>query len=123
VALLIWSIPVVLILMGRLSPPEASPARPLLLGMGLLSSLLGSLGSLNVLQHIGLAMALGALLPWSWCNLPWLIAAISWMPALGWLGSRYFAGYVLPARFFLAALASGWVIYQIHRAGRKTLTG
>jgi hypothetical protein len=73
-------------------------------------SLLGALGSLNVLQHAGLALSLAGLMPWRWGHALWLAAAASWMPVCGWALGRHFAVEVVPlARMGIAAAGVLWM--------------
>lgn len=78
--------------------------------IALISSLLGTLGSLHIFQHIGFACAYAALLPWTKGVIPWLMGAISWMPSLQWLGSFVGLGIMTPLRISLALLAAIWLI-------------
>jgi hypothetical protein len=52
---------------------------------GLLLGLLGFLADLNVLKHIGLAWAVAGFIPGGWRWWLWGLAAISWMPVMGWM--------------------------------------
>lgn len=56
-----------------------------LLAAAVVITLLGQLGSLNAFSYLGLALALAGLLPLAWPMLIWVPAALSWMPAFGWL--------------------------------------
>lgn len=76
-AFLIWCAPAV---WGLL---RGGPARQSFFVAGVLVSLAGSLGEVNAVKYVGLALAsAGFLRPGlvSWC---WLAAAVSWMPVLG----------------------------------------
>jgi hypothetical protein len=105
--LLAWCLPLFIsIPAGREEATARRPAITLMLS-ALLSTLVGLAGSLNVLQHIGLALALASWVPFSPLHLLWLLAAICWMPAFGWIGSRLFAEHILPARVLLVVTFSG----------------
>jgi hypothetical protein len=113
IALSVWGLPLLVLRReeweeggGR----EGGGASPALLGAGLGMSLLGALGSLNVLQHAGLALSLAGLLPWRWGHAPWLAAAVSWMPVFGWaLGQRCAVEAVPLARMGVAAAGVLWM--------------
>lgn len=116
--LILWSLPLALLWLDRKA--ETKGANPILLGTGLCLSTLGYLGSLNVLQHCGLACAVVALRPWSWGSAIWLATAVAWMPALGWVGSRLFPGGVTFVRFLIAAFPLVWVAYRLWVTKRST---
>jgi hypothetical protein len=89
--------------------------RPFLLGLALLCTFQGSLGSLHVLGHIGLAFALGSLIP-PWPLHPvWLVSSLSWMPALDWFGGRFFPEYVSVVRILTAAVPA-WLLIRSAQA-------
>ena len=117
-ALIIWVTPVILYWSLRTKFNEKLKGRPILLGLALLLSFNGMVGSLNVLEHVGLACAIGALLPPFPMNLVWLASSLSWMPAFDWLGGRFFPEYIIIARILTAALPA---CYMAHSIQRKTL--
>ncbi len=118
-ALLLWSSPVLVFWGLHFSSPGEIRERPVILGLALLSSFAGMLGSLHVLGHAGLALALGALLPRMAFHTVWLACAIAWMPAFDWLGGRFFPDYVSLVRIVLATLPSWFLIRSIQRPSRK----
>lgn len=67
-----------------------SKGNTILLGLSLLFAFFSIIGSINALAYIGLALALTALVPWSWSHLPWFLTSASWMPALGWFYTHLF---------------------------------
>jgi hypothetical protein len=58
------------------------------LGAGVILICLGDVGALNACKHLGLALIFIGFAPRAGRTL-WALAAISWMPALGWLASRF----------------------------------
>ena len=119
--LLIWSLPVV---MARLNPDRRTASgktQAIYTAAGLLCSFTGGIGSLNLLQYAGLALALACWIPFSRMQLLWLLSSLSWMPALGWIGSRFFLDHVLVVRLMLSVMTSGLLIY--HTATRKRYPG
>lgn len=77
-----------------------------LLTLALMVSLLGVMGSLNALKYASFAIAIGGLLPWSWGSCLWILSALSWMPALGWLGAHTSPSAILPMRFTFVVLGT-----------------
>ena len=77
-----------------------------LLWISLFLSFIGLLGDLNAVKYWGLAFALASFMPWGSLLIIWIAGSISWMPAIGWLGSHDFPGVVFPIRFGIALLAS-----------------
>lgn len=88
IAFLIWLVP-----LGLRSPVAAGAKRmhinrPLAAGLGLAAVLLGQFVEFNVVRQTGLALILISLAPW---RSPWIwaVCACSWLPAAGWLASRF----------------------------------
>jgi len=99
ILLFIWSFPIILYWLGALFFSfKRRPFPQFLLWGALITTLLGVIGKLNALQYLGFSLALAAFLPFSWATLPWIGCALSWMPALGWLGLHYFPTYIIPFR-------------------------
>jgi len=118
-AMLIWCTP---LLMFWIRPPGRTGSAPpqwIFLGTGLLLSFLGVIGSLNVLQHIGLAFTAAGLIPFSWLHVVWICSASSWMPALGWLGSQFFSNHVLAARLLISTAAVGLIFADAAKQARQ----
>jgi len=122
---LIWCTPFVLYFKRQSENGKETGINAMLLGFGLFFSVLGQLGSLNVLQHIGLALAIAGLMPFRMKSsrmwIFWLCASISWMPLLGWIGSRIFIEYVFSFRFLLSTFASSifFIPYFVRRVGNN----
>ena len=119
-ALVIWVSPVILYWSLRIRAEEKTEVRPVLLGLGLLLSFNGMVGSLHVLEHMGLACAIASLVPAYPMNLVWLASSLSWMPAFDWLGGRFFPEYIVIARILTAALPACSMVRFIQR---RTLPG
>jgi hypothetical protein len=83
----------------------ARNAHPLFLWIALMSSILGNAASFNALKYLGLASAIAAFAPMSAGTVAWWLCSLSWMPAFGWLGTRYFPEHLLLVRFTLACLS------------------
>lgn len=83
-ALVIWAFPVALLRSRRGGTGAAGPARPLLLGLSVSLVFLGGVSSLNLLQHWGLVLGVMAVTPVRVPSFVWVVAAVSWMPLLGW---------------------------------------
>ncbi len=118
-AFVLWLSPVAVFWCSRMegSPPEV-PDRPILLGLALFFSFIGGVGSLRVLSHAGLALAVGSLMPASGAHLLWLSSSPAWMPALDWLGGRFFVEYTTVARILLASLTSLYLVRTIQHVSR-----
>jgi exosortase/archaeosortase family protein len=79
--------------------------------LGLAFAFLGDLGELNVSRHLGLALVLAHFSPWP-CRFACAAGAVTWLPALGWAGSRLGLD---PATFSLvrvgiAVVAVAWML-------------
>ena len=98
-ALLVWLAP--LALRVKNDRTELS-ANFYLLGAAIVSGLLGELTEIHFLNHVALALALGAWLRLSLRSLSWLLAAVAWMPIFGWWLADFSAGMVLIFRLALA---------------------
>jgi hypothetical protein len=114
---LIWLVPLAvecsIIIRAQLKFEPAT----FLLWTALAFSLIGSLGELNVLRHIGFALALAGSIPWKWIRLPWLLAAATWMPAFGYALSKASISSSTTAmiRLVVVALISGWLLLSLKR--------
>ncbi len=75
-------------------------ARARWLATALALSVLGTIVSLNAVQHLGLAVAIASFLPDGRRRLAWLCGAACWLPAFGWA-----LGFLHPTTLFLARLA------------------
>lgn len=79
---------------------------PLLL-LAILFSLVGTLGSLRVLKHVGLALALAGTLSFSFSQLFWLATAVAWMPAFGWLARSFSLQTIHMLQFLIVGVGAG----------------
>lgn len=107
-AFLIWCFPI-LVYASR------HKCHPIILCLAILTSLMGTLGSMNTLKQLGLSFALAAFIPWSWNLVPWIICAISWMPMLGWITINHTPFNTLWIRLIMAISSSLWVMDYMWR--------
>ena len=115
-AFVIWIFPLILYWTpGSFLGASRAPCNAFLLALALATSFLGMIGSLNVLQYFGLALALGGVLPWSWNLAIWIVCSVSWMPALAWLASHTFPAYIVAMRLLLASASAVWLIIALWR--------
>jgi hypothetical protein len=111
IPLVIWAIPV----FNSLISIRSFRGNTYLLGLALAISFLSSIADLNVLAHIGFALALMSLLPVKGSLIPWYLAAIAWMPAFSYFGARYFPASVIWLRFLIAICGCLWALWIINR--------
>jgi hypothetical protein len=95
----IWILPL-LCYWTFIKKKDDRPFNPIILGIALFCSFLGNLGELHVLQYLGLALSLGAFIPWSFFNLIWLASSFFWMPASSWIASHFALHYLAYVPFF-----------------------
>lgn len=98
---IIWLVPLGL---ARAKQPSV-----LFLCLALVATLLGTLGSLNVLKYVGLACALASFVRWSWAFPLWLLSALVWMPVYSVLGAHIFPLVVIPLKLCIPLLTSSAV--------------
>ncbi len=114
--LLLWMFP---IFYGFRRHAVGSQSWAFVVSVGL--TLAGTVGSLNVLCHVGLAVALSGLVRPSPAYWPWLITAVAWMPLFSW------ATYDLPpiaitfSRFLGTAAAAAFACSRIGDSKARTL--
>lgn len=96
----------------------------MVLSWGALAALaLGATGDLNALRHVALALALAALWNWRPERVAWLAGAVVWLPAAGWLASRWglTAGTVTVLRWGAAVTLAAGGIWSVAREKRRQL--
>ncbi len=83
--------------------------------MAVVLAALSAIADLRLLAHIGLALLVFGAAPASrqrrLSSAVWLLSAISWMPASGWLLSHLPAPVAAMLRVTTAALTSAWCVY------------
>ena len=99
-ALLIWLSPLVVYWVQ----PKRVSANAFFLGAAIAAGLIGELIEFHFLGHLALALVLAAWLPFSLRLLAWLIAALAWMPALGWALAHLPNSALVAVRLVLALL-------------------
>lgn len=114
VILLAWLFP--LLLMRSIHHPKDQElgSQPVLSLIGLALVAMGMLGEFNVLEQIGFAFSIVALVPWSNFSVIWLLSSVSWMPAWTWI-----AGHFFPAYSFLGRCAIVLVLILIYGLQRR----
>ena len=113
IPLLVWCLPLFMIRNSGIRSAEAEKWGSFMSGAALLCTFTGTLASLHVLQHVGLALALASWFPVSPILFIWLLSSLSWMPGLGWIGSVFFPAHVLPVRLLIASAAAGLFSYRL----------
>jgi hypothetical protein len=109
---LIWLTPLVWTLGNFRNNVNHTFYNPLFLGIAIFFTFLGVIVSMNALKYIGFAFSLASFVPMHWAAFPWLISSVAWMPALGWMGSRYFPNWVFEIRLFIVlAGVVCWVFF------------
>jgi len=114
IMLLVWTIPIVLTWCTFHSEKDREKLyTPFFLWSAIVLTFLGVITSLNALKYVGFACALACFVPKHWSSIPWLISSISWMPAMGWIGSRYFPNYQLEVRIAIVFLGViSWITIE-----------
>ena len=112
-AFLIWLLPLLFCITRRWR--VAGKASLIWSGIGIALVLIGDLGHLRISLQAGFAATLAAMVPCpGWARLPWLLAAVAWIPAFGLLANYLPAYSVNGARLLLACLGAAapsiWVL-------------
>ena len=105
VAAILW------ILAAVALPHAPVPARWLLV-VAWLASLIGVVGSLNVARHLAVVGAMAAWLPSLPLRLSLAVAALAWMPALGWALSGWSPFAVNALRLAAAAAVLAFALVR-----------
>ncbi len=116
IAFIIWCLPAFYYMTRCILNDSTKESNLYLLGAAILASLLGSLGSLHILRHIGLALAIGGTLPFHALGLVWLAMAISWLPGFGWMVKSLPLQIVPALQIILASIGTGAMIYRLRRS-------
>ena len=116
IAFIIWCIPVVWYVARTMQKQETKQSTPELLGVAIATSLIGGLGSLNILEHIGLALAFAGMLPFRWPNTVWIATALSWLPSFGWMIKILPFALIPIIQIGLAAFGTGCLFYYWRRS-------
>lgn len=120
VAFIIWIFPLIyawLIIPNRKFPKFQTAS---FLFLALFFAIVGMMASLNILQHLSLAFAIGAFIPWSRGMLLWMLGAVSWIPAFGYFLSDHSVVAVASLRIAIAFLSTAWELYLLKpKAGNE----
>jgi len=114
IAFFVWVLPVVVYIGLSVIRGRDKGNNPLFLVGAVLASLIGVMGSLNILKHGGLALACAGLLPFNWPMILWLPASIAWMPGFGWLMKSIPFHLIFVVQLAITGLAS-LVMIQCNR--------
>lgn len=98
-ALAVWLAPIVWL---RFRGPIEGTGRPYLLGGALAAIAIGGVTGMNAPCYAGLALAIAAIPGASLPVALWLVASVSWMPALSWAGNSLPAKVLLAVRIAIA---------------------
>jgi exosortase/archaeosortase family protein len=100
-AFLTWLAP--LVWPNRFAWSDGSSRRVGILWLACGLFLVAAAADINAIHHAAFAVMLAGLCRWSRGWLPWALGAVAWMPAAGWLGSRF---GIEPAAFSLCRVAA-----------------
>lgn len=113
-ALAIWTLPFLFSILKN-----GIALNLLFLGIALALSFFSVIAELNVFAHLALVFAAAGLMPWNKWLIPWMVAAMVWMPAFSYFAGHYIPTLVLPLRLAmtLIGVASGiWANIQRKQA-------
>jgi hypothetical protein len=91
---------------------------PGVLGAALFLSFFGTVGSLRVFCHAGLALSFSALLPAMPVHFAWLASSCSWMPVFDWVCGRFLPGWAPAAKLLASSLPALYLTWAISRGKR-----
>jgi len=114
-AFFVWILPVLLYWTYPLNLSAEKKTTFFFFPIGLIIALLGNLGNLRALGHLGLALTVTGLLPWNPFNLIWAAASASWMPATGYFLRFLSVNTVIVLRLLTAALGMGIALFLIFK--------
>ncbi len=117
IAFIIWCIPAVVSISSHYISDQNRKLSPYYLGGAIALSLLGTLGSLHALQHLGFAVAIAAFVPPSLPAVVWLGCCIGWMPGFGWFAKLLPFTVILLLQLGLAA--GGSAVVTRHAQARR----
>jgi hypothetical protein len=117
-AFAMWVSPVLIFWCRPRSSVGDAEETPVALGAALFLSFFGSVGSLRVFCHAGLALSFAALLPAMRVHLAWLASSCSWMPVFDWVCGRFFPGWAPTAKILASSLPALYLTWAIGRGKR-----
>ncbi|TXI37710.1 MAG: hypothetical protein E6Q59_07460 [Nitrosomonas sp.] len=116
IAFIIWCIPTLWHMSRSLLDNTPKGYSPYLLAAAITASLLGSLGSLHLLRHLGLAFAIGGIVPFHYSTLIWMATAIAWLPGFGWMIKSLPLTIIPIIQIVIAAVGSCTMILSLRRS-------
>lgn len=112
-AFIIWLLPFLTFWFLPKLKSEVSTFSPLLV-VAVILAFLGQVGSIHALSHLGLAIGIFSMTePLLW-NIPWLLSAISWMPAGSYFLKNYPINLANSFRVLFVVLAAAWGICVVY---------
>ena len=106
---IIWMLPAALRFAGHSAIRSGSPTITVL---ALLFVIAGRIFDLHIMMQAALALSLSAFVAPSGRRMVWVLAAIAWMPLLGWLARDLPVNAVAGLRLFIASAATAILISQ-----------
>lgn len=124
IALLAWLTPLLVLALVDRSRLALDAPNLWLAAAALLCALVGFAARLNVLEHLGLLLAIAGLVSWRRRNIIWMLSGVAWTPALGWLLLPALpAGGVLICRLLLAGAGAACVLMPRRDTPRHARSG
>ncbi len=90
-AFCVWLIPAIILIFDIKIRSDEANINQIVLSISIIFCMIGSLGDLNVLQHVAFSLAVASISKNKLTLILTLIASICWMPVLGWVGNNYLA--------------------------------
>lgn len=115
----IWFLPIPIYWIFPINSQTERRTTPILFWIALILSVLGMLGSLHALQHLGVAFALMGLVSWTWWSFIWLASCVSWMPAMSYFASNLSLDLVLIARVIVAFIGMTAALVGMRRENHE----
>lgn len=111
----IWIIPAATYwMMPRHQKDDVRPWSFELMCAAVVISVIGMIGSVNVVKHVALALAVWSLTPIHWGTVPWLVTCLAWMPAAAYFLKGFQLNHVIAGRVILAVSGAVWGVVYLY---------